>query len=179
MTSPLSLRPRGRNSPSKKSKDSLSRRRYAARLSSRLRQQGSRMSIETFGLTISLISLALGLLSSWQQLRSLLFRAAKFGGKTARAWAQKEQALVELYLDHPAVLVAYLGKSCITVFLLFIALLFIRPTILQNHLGLSAGLAQAIFLSPACLIGLVLGAISSRCSDVIQLARKQKEKAAS
>lgn len=132
------------------------------------------MSIETLGLAISLISLGLGLLSSWQQLKFLVHRAAKFGGQTARLWNQKEQALVELYLENPAALVAYLGKSGITVFFLFIALIFIRPAILQTNLGLSAGLAQAIFLSPACLIGAVLGAISSRCSDVIRLASKRR-----
>ncbi len=132
------------------------------------------MSIETLGLVISLISLAVGLLSSWQQLKSLLLRAARFGGKTAKSWAQNEQGLVELYLDQPAALVAYLGKSCITVVLLVIALLFIRPGVLQESFGLSASLAKAVFLSPACLIGLVLGAISSRCSDVIRLARKRR-----
>lgn len=132
------------------------------------------MSIETLGLVISLISLAVGLLSSWQQLKPLLLRAARYGGETAKSWAQNEQRLVELYLDQPAALVAYLGKSCITVFLLFIGLLFIRPGVLQEHLGLSAGLAKVVFLSPACVIGLVLGAISSRCSDIIRLARKRR-----
>ena len=131
------------------------------------------MSIETLGLVISLISLALGLLSSWQQLKPLLLRAARYGGAAAKSWAQNEQKRVELYLDQPAALVAYLGKSCITVFLLFIALLFIRPGVLQQSLGLSAALAEAIFLTPACAIGLVLGAISSRCSDIIRLARKR------
>lgn len=132
------------------------------------------MPIESLGLTISLISLALGLLSSWQQIKSLALRAAKFGGRTARSWAQKEQAVIELYLDQPAVIVAYLGRSSTTIFLLFVALLFIRPSALQDSFGLSAGLAKAVFLSPACLVGLVLGAISSRCSDVIRLARKRK-----
>lgn len=136
------------------------------------------MSIETLGLVISLISLAVGFLSSWQQLKSLLLRAARYGGKTAKSWAQNEQRQVELYLDQPAALVAYLGKSCITVFLLFIALIFIRPAVLQEYFALSAGLAKAVFLSPACVIGLVLGAISGRCSDIIRLARKRRALAA-
>ncbi|WP_159097513.1 hypothetical protein [Stenotrophomonas sp. SAU14A_NAIMI4_5] len=131
------------------------------------------MSIETLSLVISLISLALGLLSSWQQLKPLLLRAARYGGTTAKSWAQNEQKRVELYLDQPAAFVAYLGKSCITLFLLLIALLLMRPGVLQQSLGLSAKLAEAVFLSPACAIGLVLGAISSRCSDIIRLARKR------
>ena len=136
------------------------------------------MSTEAIGLAISLVSLALGILSAWQQIRSFLLRAAKFGSNAARSWALKESTLIDLYLERPSALVAYLGKSAVSIFLLFIALLFIRPAALQESLGLSAGLAKAFFLAPACVIGLVLGSISSRCSDVIRLASKRKNIAA-
>ncbi len=131
------------------------------------------MSIETLGLAISLISLTLGLVSAWQQIKALILRAVRFGGDAAKSWAQREQSLIQMYLDRPSVLVAYLGKSGVSIFLLFIALLFIRPDGLQHTFGFPPSVAKTLFLAPACLIGLVLGAISSRCADVIRLASKR------
>lgn len=132
------------------------------------------LSTEAIGLWISLISLALGIVSAWQQIKSFMFKVVRFGGGAAKSWLTKEQFMIELYLEQPAALVAYLGKSGVSIFLLLIALLFIRPSALQDLFGLSAGPAKYLSLIPACLIGLVLGAISSRCSDVVRLARKRK-----
>ena len=130
------------------------------------------MSIETIGLVISIISLALGLLSSWQQIKSFLLRAIKCGSHAAKSWALKEQSLIKLYLDRPSALAAYLGKSAVSIFLLLIALLLMRPAALQYTFGLPSEFYKVLFLMPACLIGLILGSISSRCSDVIRLASR-------
>ena len=67
------------------------------------------MSIETLGLVISLISLALGLLSSWQQIKTLVLRAAKFGGNAARSWVLRERCSVLVSSSHSEVEV---GGDC-------------------------------------------------------------------
>ena len=132
------------------------------------------MSTETIGLWISLVSLALGVVSAWQQIKSFLTKVAKLGGSAAKTWISKERFAIEMYLEQPAALVAYLGKSGVSLFLLFVSMLFIRPTALRDLFGLSSTLAQSLSLVPACLIGLLLGAISSRCSDVVRLAAQRK-----
>jgi hypothetical protein len=132
------------------------------------------MSSEALGLWISLISLILGVISAWQQIKSFLLKIARFGGNAAKSWLLKEQAVTELYLEQPAALVAYLGKSTVSFFLLFIALLLIRPIALQDLFGISADFARYMSLVPACLIGLLLGAIFNKCSDVVRLASQRK-----
>jgi hypothetical protein len=132
------------------------------------------VSNDIISLVLSIAGLILGLISAWQQIKSLLLKVAKHGGNAAKSWVLKERSLVELYLDHPSTLVAYLGKSSVSLVLFFIALLFIRPASLQDVFGLSLAVSKALSLVPACLIGLVLGAISSRCSDVVLLAVARK-----
>lgn len=132
------------------------------------------MSAEMVNLILSITGLLLGLISAWQAIKALVLKAAEHGSDAARSWATKEKSLVELYLESPATLVAYLGKSVVSLFLFSTALLFVRPGPLQDVFGLSAGLAKVLSFVPACLIGLVLGSISSRCSAVVQLASKRK-----
>lgn len=132
------------------------------------------MSSDWISLTLSTLGLLLGFVSAYPQIKSFMLKATKIGGKAARSWAIKEQSLVELYLEQPAALVAYLGKSSVSIFLFIIALLFLRPLVIQELLGVPAGTSKFLSLIPACLIGLVLGAITSRCSDVLQLAWKRK-----
>ena len=143
-------------------------------LTQALDSRGNVVSMELIGLWISLISLALGIVSAWQQIKSFLLWLLRFSGNAAKSWALKDQALNELYFTQPAALVAYLGKSAVSIFLLLLAIILVRPSTFQSLFGISDWLSKTIYLISPCLIGLILGSITNRCSEVLKLAAQRK-----
>jgi len=133
------------------------------------------MSAEIIGLFISVVSLALGVISAWPQIRSLLVNFVKFSSHKARSWSLRDRETTKIYLDQPSTFLAYLGKSAISLALLLVSLIFIKPSTILLLYDVSHSAAEYISSIPPCFIGLLLASVSNRCSDVLDLARNRNK----
>ena len=128
------------------------------------------MNTEMFGLWLGVAGFVLSFISSYAQIKGFFVRVFRSGTTAVKRWAEKDRQMTEMYLEYPASLVAYLGRSLSLFIVTLFAILILHP-----FAPLAAAIhplfGKAVLLAAPVASGLVLGAISANCASVIALAR--------
>ena len=130
------------------------------------------MTLDLFNTIVGIVGLVLGFVASYKKLKLFAIRTLNSTGETARRWLKKQDDLASFYLDHPSAFTAYVIESFIRVLMLFFAAIVFRSSVLAGF-GLPAWLVSTLAFVPYTLIGLVLGAVSSNCTAIRQVARER------
>lgn len=130
------------------------------------------MDKETWSLVISVVGLALGVLSAHAQLKAVTKKALKASGDKARIWMARMEADADLYSANSSALISFLAKEFLSLIRFFFLTIGALAVLRSESFSAPLWGAQAITLAYAIWVGNKLADVSHIIDLTLRKARK-------
>lgn len=130
------------------------------------------MDADTFNLILGLVSLVLGFVSAYNQIKSFMIRLFRTSSEAARRWLKRDEERAALFLAYPSAFIGFVvNRVAFIVFLILISL-YLPAAFQLGVIPAPDWLATIAKLVPPTLAGLLLGTLTSVSGDLMKAAKK-------